>query len=115
MQYLTNTGLSPPMVQLSSTVLIQYYTIVPGPTTPYPLTSMVWAPSLSLATTHEIISYFLLLWVLRCFSSPRSPPLRDIPSPTGWVAPFGHLRIYARLQLPTAFRSLPRPSSPPKA
>jgi hypothetical protein len=31
------------------------------------------------------------------------------------VAPFGHLRINARLQLPAVFRSLPRPSSPPGA
>ena len=28
------------------------------------------------------------------------------------VAPFGYLRINARVQLPEAFRSLPRPSSP---
>ena len=28
-----------------------------------------------------------------------------------WVSPFGHPRIKARLQLPEAFRSLPRPSS----
>ena len=32
-----------------------------------------------------------------------------------WVSPFGHLRIYARLQLPEAYRSLPRPSSAPSA
>lgn len=32
-----------------------------------------------------------------------------------WVAPFGHLRINARLQLPVVFRSLPRPSSSPGA
>ena len=32
-----------------------------------------------------------------------------------WVAPFGHPRINARLQLPEAFRSLPRPSSAPSA
>ena len=31
------------------------------------------------------------------------------------VASFGHLRIIARLQLPEAFRSLSRPSSPPDA
>ena len=31
------------------------------------------------------------------------------------VAPFGYPRIYARLQLPEAFRSLPRPSSPVRA
>ena len=32
-----------------------------------------------------------------------------------WVAPFGHLRFIARLQLSAAFRSLPRPSSAPGA
>ena len=31
------------------------------------------------------------------------------------VAPFGYLRINACLQLPAAFRSLPRPSSAPGA
>ena len=31
------------------------------------------------------------------------------------VAPFGHLRIIAHLQLPAAFRSLSRPSSAPGA
>ena len=31
------------------------------------------------------------------------------------VSPFGHLRIIARSQLPEAFRSVPRPSSPPDA
>ena len=34
---------------------------------------------------------------------------------SGWVAPFGYPRIYARSQLPVNFRSLPRPSSPPDA
>lgn len=33
----------------------------------------------------------------------------------GWVAPFGHLRINSRLQIPADFRSLPRPSSPIEA
>ena len=60
--------------------------------------------------------YFLLLKVLRCFSSLRSPLslIGDRPS-TCRVAPFGHPRIYAYLQLPEAFRSLSRPSSPPIA
>jgi hypothetical protein len=31
------------------------------------------------------------------------------------VSPFGHRRITARVQLPDAFRSLPRPSSPVRA
>ena len=29
-----------------------------------------------------------------------------------WVAPFGHPRIIARMQLPAAYRSFTRPSSP---
>lgn len=29
-----------------------------------------------------------------------------------WVSPFGNLRIKARSQLPEAYRSVPRPSSP---
>jgi hypothetical protein len=53
----------------------------------------------------------LFLRLLRCFSSPGSPPSRDYMSSTCRVAPFGHLWINARLQLPIAFRSLPRPSS----
>ena len=58
--------------------------------------------------------YFLFLRVLRCFSSPRSPrALLGDRSSTCRVAPFGYLRINVCLQLPVAFRSLPRPSSPP--
>jgi hypothetical protein len=53
----------------------------------------------------------LFLRLLRCFSSPGFLPSRDYRSSTCRVAPFGHLRINARLQLPVAFRSLPRPSS----
>ena len=30
----------------------------------------VWAHPVSLATTPGLVIYFLLLWVLRCFSSP---------------------------------------------
>ena len=75
------------------------------------LTTPVWAPPLSLATTHGITfvfssSAYLDVSVQQvCF-------LADIQSSTGWVAPFGHLRITGCLRLPEAFRSLPRPSSP---
>ena len=59
---------------------------------------------------------FLLLWVLRCFSSPRSlPVLRDDRSSTCRVAPFGYPRVAGHLHLTVAFRSLSRPSSPPRA
>ncbi len=36
---------------------------------------------------------FLFLRLLRCFSSPGLPPLRDTWSSSRWVAPFGNLRI----------------------
>jgi hypothetical protein len=54
---------------------------------------------------------FLFLRVLRCFSSPGSLALRRIPLFAGWVSPFGHRWIITRTRLPSAFRSVPRPSS----
>ena len=59
---------------------------------------------------------FLFLQVLRCFSSLRWPPaLRDGTPSRCRVFPFGHPRIKGHLHLPAAFRSLSRPSSPPRA
>ena len=58
---------------------------------------------------------FLLLQVLRCFSSLRLPTLRYNMSSTYWVIPFGNPRIKGYLHLPGAYRSLSRPSSPPRA
>ena len=59
---------------------------------------------------------FLFLRVLRCFSSPGSPP------PSGGcrdrsrrVAPFGNPRIKGYLPLRADYRGLSRPSSPPRA
>ncbi len=80
------------------------------------VTWMVWANPRSLATTRGIISYFLFLQVLRCFSSLRQPlALQDNWSSTNWVVPFGNPRIKGYLHLPAAYRSLSRPSSPPRA
>ena len=60
--------------------------------------------------------FFLFLRLLRCFSSPGSPPyVMDWRMDTGaflqWVSPFRYLRIYGYLLLPEAFRSLSRLSS----
>ena len=59
---------------------------------------------------------FLFLRLLRCFSSPGSPPyVMDWRMDTGgllqWVSPFRYLRIVGYLLLPEAFRSLSRLSS----
>src|SRR5574344_321845 len=59
--------------------------------------------------------FFLLLLLLRCFSSEGSPTFRCDTSSTYRVAPFGYPRIDSCLPIPAAFRSLPRPSSPPRA
>ena len=57
----------------------------------------------------------LLLRVLRCFSSPRSPLYLGNDSSSHWVPPFGNLGITGYLRLPQAYRSLSRPSSPLRA
>ena len=64
-----------------------------------------------------------LLGISLLFSSPQgtemfqfprfaSTPKGRYPDHSGWVSPFGHPRINASLQLPAAYRSLARPSSP---
>ena len=59
---------------------------------------------------------FLFLRVRRCFSSPGLPHLRWYRSATErWVAPFGNPRFTGYLLLCAAYRSLSRPSSPPRA
>jgi hypothetical protein len=112
----TCTGLSPFVTQLSrwfhlfGTIKKQSYNPIIAETT------MVWAYSRSLATTKEITFVFFSSRYLDV-SVPRVcfPLSRDIQPSAGWVAPFGHLRIKGYLHLPEAFRSLSRPSSPPRA
>ena len=112
------TGFSPSVMQLSRCFhsAFGYHDVVLQP----PLciaTQEVWALPRSLATTGGIIVYFLFLGVLRCFSSPRLPHyLCNDNSPSDcWVVPFGNLGIKDHLHLPQAYRSLSRPSSPPRA
>src|SRR5690554_3446817 len=85
-----------------------------GPTTPVPRKRPVWATPRSLATTWGITivvfsSSYLDVSVRKV--RPASEETVSRPKP-GWVSPFGHLRINASSQLPAAFRSLARPSSP---
>ena len=71
------TGLSPSVMQLSrcfhSTFKCRDVVLQPRGCI---ATAPVWALPRSLATTGGIISYFLFLEVLRCFSSLRSPSVR---------------------------------------
>ena len=114
----TCTELSSSMVELSRSFhsTFEYHNVVLQPRICV-ATHAVWALPRSLATTGGIIVYFLFLQVLRCFSSLRLPLYlsKDNRPSAGWVVPFGNPRINGYLLLPRAYRSLSRPSSPPRA
>ena len=80
------------------------------------VTITVWANSISLATTLEItVVFFSSAYLDVSVQRVRSQlTLSDWP-PASRVAPFGNPRINSCLLIPTAYRSLPRPSSPPRA
>ena len=68
----------------------------------------------SLAATWGISVDFSFLEVLRCFSSLGSLSSKGVTIISdGRVSPFGHPGLIACVPLPLAYRSLPRPSSPP--
>ena len=86
-------------------------------------TASVWASPVSLATTPGITICFLLLWVLRCFSSPRLPSAYNgmiryyhIGLPHSEIC--GSIRICQSPQLIAAYHvllRLPEPRHPPCA
>ena len=125
------TGLSPSMAALSNALRLDQNPPPEGPAGPSGSALLPRADNgcslsrpRSLGSSPSARRYsgnhncFLFLRVLRCFSSPGSPRVTYVFSYTmtghhpGRVPPFGYPRINARLQLPVAFRSLPRPSSP---
>ena len=112
---LTSTGLSPYIATLSRVFLFVVLFHVPV-LQPHPCRNMDglgWSPF----ARHYLGNhcYFLFLRVLRCFSSPRWPHISgDMPSAYR-VVPFGNPRIKGYLLLNAAYRSLSRPSSPPRA
>ncbi len=86
-----------------------------GPTTPKRQVASVWAGPLSLATTQGIASLsfppLTEMFHFRGFAS-HTLWIQVWITISGWVFPFGDLRIKACVRLPEAYRSLPRPSSP---
>ena len=113
------TGLSPPMAALSSA--FGYARNVSSSPVLQPrggvATATVWAPARSLATTCAIIDLFSLPPGTKMFQFPGFA--RRLPTACRRrrrrVPPFGHPRITGHLPLHAAFRSLSRPSSPPRA
>jgi hypothetical protein len=86
-----------------------------SPTTPICLNIMVWAIPRSLATTWGIIIIFFSCGYLDVSVPCVSLLKADDMVFKYWVAPFGNPRIKGYLHLPEAYRSLSRPSSPPRA
>ena len=118
LQRASSTGLSPSMVVLSRTFLSQAscHSVVLQPHGCI-ATIMVWALPRSLATTRGIINLFSLPTGTKMF---QFPALASLHGKDEWhsarrVVPFGNRRITGYLLLPDAYRSLSRPSSPPRA
>ena len=89
---------------------LYYGSFYPGAAVTVP----VWALPRSLATTCGIIVIFFSCGYLDV-SVPRvGLPLRGMAL-ADRVAPFGYLRVTGYLRLSVTFRSLSRPSSPPRA
>ena len=113
---LARTGLSPCAAGLPRPFRFECFSDSPAlqPRTPRKVPGLGSAPF-----ARRYLGYhccFLFLRVLRCFSSPRSPPRSWVPGISArWVAPFGNPRIDGHLRLPAAYRSLSRPSSPSRA
>ena len=108
------TGLSPSLAGLSRTVLLgsQVEFAVRTPA----CTHAGLGSSGSARRYSRNRCFFLFLRLLRCFSSPGSPPHpmdsgTDTWSLSMWVSPFRDPWISGYLLLPTAFRSLSRLSS----
>ena len=81
-------------------------------------TPAVWALPRSLATTGGIISLFSLPQGTKMFQFPWFASLQrrsDSRPSGGWVVPFGNPGVTGHLHLARAYRSLSRPSSPPRA
>ena len=98
-------------------------------TVPVPCTDFVSGPTTPMAPRRHRFRLFPfrspLLWESMFLSFPAGTKMFQFPafaaphgalqSSTAGVPPFGYPRIISCLQIPGAFRSLPRPSSPSEA
>ena len=112
------TGLSPALARLSRRFRFVGSVARRRPYNPGTrvATPPVWAPPRSLAATGGIVFTFSSCGYLDV-SVPRVRlhALRECRDRSRRVAPFGNPRIRGYLLLPAAYRSLSRPSSPPRA
>ena len=111
----TRTGLSPPMVKLSSLFRFLVHEMSWSYNPKYAVTSLVWANPRSLATTYGITFVFFSCAYL-------DVSVQRVRSPIGVMylqyTGLPHSEIFgynACVPLPEAYRSLSRPSSPAEA
>ena len=111
---LSLTGLSPSPAGFPKTVLLAL-PVIPAVRTPWRARHGLGSSGFARRYSRNRC-FFLFLRLLRCFSSPGSPPRAmdsrgdTRPFPV-WVSPFRHLRLPGYPPLPAAFRSLSRLSS----
>ena len=110
----SSTGLSPSLAGLSRTVPL-YLMVTSAVRTPECSHSGLGSSAFARRYLRNRC-FFLFLRLLRCFSSPGSPPCvmdwrMDTCGFHMWVSPFRDPRINGYLLLPAAFRSLSRLSS----
>ena len=111
----STTGLLPSMAELSNSLHLRYciHVVCPQPQR----SKLHWFGLFRVRSPLLTESnFFLFLRVLRCFSSPGSPPYvmdwrMDDRGSLCRVSPFRNLRISGYLLLPEAYRSLSRLSS----
>ena len=112
----SHTGLSPSAARLSRRLPLSRRSPWRPPYNPARAsTPAVWALPRSLAATWGVTVVFLSSAYLDVSVRRVSHLYKVVQPSAGRVAPFGHPRIIGRSRLPAAFRSLPRPSSPPGA
>ena len=120
----SRTGLSPSTAGFPKTILLRLLNqfCSPNPMVHAPwfglfrVRSPLLTESMFLSLPPRNRCFFLFLRLLRCFSSPGSPPYvmdwrMDTCSLCMWVSPFRNLRVTGYLLLTAAYRSLSRLSS----
>jgi hypothetical protein len=111
----TCTGLSPSMIELSSSLPLPIDIKCRSPTTPA-LPKQYWFglfPVRSPLLRESLIIFFSYGYL--DVSVPRVSLISNNISSICWVAPFGNLRFNSYLHFTVAYRSLSRPSSPLRA
>jgi hypothetical protein len=115
----STTGLSPSLAPRSRGLRVASFRPSVAPTTPTPQGRRFRLGTVSLAATQVISMLISLPPGTEMFQFPGFALAPERASGCGMtrnrVSPFGHPGLTGRVLLPPAYRSLPRPSSPPCA